>query len=364
MALKSFLRAGKLIFAKDFGSEFGLKSVKTALSLAELTAYDPHEGGRRLCPLCGDGKPRDSAHRSLSFDAQTGLWKCFRCGESGKLREFWENKDNYQPPRQRARAKLRATFDLPSPVPPSPNGPIATPPSSLADESRSISPNETVDAPRQAIQQANWADAQPLAGTAGEKYLQRRGVPLEVALAAEVRFASAWFNHPSVVFPIKNRQNEVIAAQGRAVRGAAKLTSGPKRNGIFFAPALKSHAANSDDVFRPLDRVLPAVILTEAPIDALSLAVCGFPALALCGTSGPDWLHIVCGLRRVLLAFDADEAGDQAAIAIYERLRFFGSKCERLPPPEGKDWNECLLKFGSAALTDWLTSAVLLSDPS
>ena len=105
---------------------------------------------------------------------------------------------------------------------------------------------------------------------------------------------------------------------------------------------------------------LPAVILTEAPIDALSLAACGFPALALCGTSGPDWLHIVCGLRRVLLAFDADEAGEHAAIAIGDRLQPFGAKCQRLIPPQGKDWNESLIKQGNAALTDWLTAMILL----
>ncbi len=313
--------------------------MKIHLSLAELNAYDPHEGHRRLCPLCGDGKPRDSAHRSLSFDAQTGLWKCFRCGESGKLREFWEQKEDFQPPRQRGRSKLREAFSLTAAQP------VSNPQIPIEDN---------------LSWQAHWNAAQLLAGTAGELYVQRRGVPLLVAEAAEVRFASAWFNQASVVFPIKNRQGEIIAAQGRAVRGNAKLTSGPKRNGVFFAPAPKSHAVEKNDVFRPLDVVLPAIILTEAPIDALSLAACGFPALALCGTSGPDWLHISCGLRRVLLAFDADDAGEQAALVIGDRLQPFGSKCKRLMPPQGKDWNECLITLGNAALTDWLTTIILL----
>ena len=320
--------------------------MKIHLSFVELNAYDPHEGQRRLCPLCGDGKPRDSAHRSLSVDLQSGLWKCFRCGQSGRLREFWEQKDDFQP-QQRKRARLREAFSLPT------HRPIAPPPLIAPLQNRTEENSSWRE---------NWDAAQPLAGTSGESYLQKRGVSLLVAQAAQVRFAAAWFHQAAVVFPIKNRQDEIIAAQGRAVRGAAKLTSGPKRSGVFFAPALKSHAAGQNDVFRPLDSVLPAVILTEAPIDALSLAACGFPALALCGTSGPDWLHISCGLRRVLLAFDADNAGEGAATDIAHRLQPFGAKCRRLIPAQGKDWNESLLKMGNAALADWLTSVILLRE--
>lgn len=343
--------------------------MKIHLSLAELNAYDPHDGHRRLCPLCGDDKPRDSGHRSLSFDAQTGLWKCFRCGESGKLREFWQEQEEFQPPRQRARARLQQAFSLTahSPANPPSNTPLAVPvtlrvpPVIMQPASGLPVTKQPVSTEEHSLWQMNWEAATPLAGTRGEAYLGQRGIPLAVAEAAEVRFSPAWFNQASVVFPLKNRQNEIIAAQGRAVRGNAKLTSGPKRNGVFFAPALKSHARDKTDVFRPFDSVLPAVILTEAPIDALSLAACGFPALALCGTSGPDWLHIACGLRRVLLAFDADDAGDQAAITIADRLQPFGSKCQRLIPSQGKDWNEALMVMGSASLTDELMTTILLT---
>lgn len=321
---------------------------RPTLTLAELDAYDSHQGNRRLCPLCGDDKPRDSAHRSLSFDAQSGLWKCFRCGQSGKLREFWAEKPEYQPSQQRSRERLRQAFDLGGVVEASKNAqkPLKSP----------------LNAPESPHWRENWDAGVPLSGTAGESYLHKRGVPLPVAQAAEVRFGPAWFGQASVVFPIKNRACEIVAAQGRAVRGAAKLTCGPKREGVFFAPALKSHSSGAQDVFGPLDAALPAILLTEAPIDALSLAACGFPALALCGTSGPDWLRIVCGLRRVLLAFDADEAGDRAALAIAERLQPLGAKCRRLISPLGKDWNEALVGWGQANLSDWLTGEILLHE--
>lgn len=335
--------------------------MKIHLSLAEINAYDPHEGRRRLCPLCGDSKPRDSAHRSLSFDDQTGLWKCFRCGEAGRLREYWEQKDDFAPPRQRARARLRETFALPVKTSQSVENAVLSLPVAVSPQSGALG----------ALKALNdvsggwpglWEETGALDSTPGADYLQQRGVPLLVAQAAEVRFSRSWFKQAAVVFPIKNRQGEIVAAQGRGVHGAAKLTLGPKRNGVFFAPALKSHSAAPDDVFHPLQAAIPAIILTEAPIDALSLAACGFPALALCGTSGPDWLHIACGLRRVLLAFDADEAGDEAAVTIQGQLQSFGAKCSRLMPPQGKDWNESLMMFGNAALADWLTEKILLQD--
>ena len=371
------------------------------LTLADLDAYDSHEGQRRLCPLCGDGKPRDAAHRSLSFNSQNGLWKCFRCGQSGMLRDFWQPQAEVFAPRSHSRQRLRHAFDLPSldqsgasthlnapstdfehrrqrhghqqnqahqqnqessqgpyqPYQPS-KTPQTTPQGALNGQEKGVQREKAVHVDWR----VSWNAALTLEGTPGESYLLKRGVPLAVAEVGAVRFARSWFGHAAVVFPIKNRQGELVAAQGRGVSGSAKLTSGPKREGIFQAPALKSHSARPNDVFHPLDSTVPALILTEAPIDALSLATCGFPALALCGTSGPDWLHIVCGLRRVLMAFDADEAGDQAAIAIGHRLQSFGAKCRRLIPPYGKDWNEALLFMGQPHLTDWLTSEILLHE--
>jgi len=108
-----------------------------------------------------------------------------------------------------------------------------------------------------------------------------------------------------------------------------------------------------------LDGAVPNIVLTEAPLDALSMALCGFPALALCGTDGPRWLHLACGLKNVALAFDADEAGDQATESIERRLQPFGARCRRLCPPQGKDWNEWLQRDGREVMADWLAAHLL-----
>jgi DNA primase len=92
------------------------------------------------------------------------------------------------------------------------------------------------------------------------------------------------------------------------------------------------------------------LVVTEAPLDALSLAAVGVPALALCGTHAPAWLPLVAAFRRVALAFDADGAGDQAAALLGPLLRSFGARPERWRPEGGKDWNELLTRQGSQRL--------------
>src|ERR1041384_2917057 len=75
-----------------------------AVLLSQLENYDPHplrQGGRTryLCPLSAAcrAKPLDNAHRSLSVENTSGVFYCHRCGEKGKLREFWEERKDVKP---------------------------------------------------------------------------------------------------------------------------------------------------------------------------------------------------------------------------------------------------------------------------
>ena len=128
-------------------------------------------------------------------------------------------------------------------------------------------------------------------------------------------------------------------------------TLGDKRASLFA----------TDGAFSP---TLPALIVTEAPLDALSLAHASYPALAVCGTEPPVWFHRLCAFRRVLLAFDADEAGERAADKLAPILESYGARCERLAPDAdlggAKDWNEALQSQGRDDLADWLAARVLV----
>jgi hypothetical protein len=307
---------------------------RVVLSLAELEALDPRApaGGveRRFCcplPACAD-KPRDGAHRALSVNVRSGAWRCHRCGGRGVLREQWRPREQ----QQRAAAR-RAFAILPPPAAPGPT-------SDQAPASRS--------APRSWDWRADLAAAVPVTGTPGAAYLARRGVPVDVAAAAGALYAASWCGRPAVVFPLRDRAGAVVAADGRYVDGRDQpkaRTGGEKRLGVFATPGALA---------------AEPVAVVEAPIDALSLAAAGMPAVALGGTSAPDWLARAVAFRRVALGLDADEAGDRAGPALAAQLGSLGAVVERWRPVGAKDWNDALRAHGARALA----AALGTSDPA
>ena len=295
---------------------------RPALSLADLEAHDPHapagERERRfLCPLPGmcAAKQRGVQHRSLAANMVTGAWKCHRCGAGGVLAERWE------PPRVRQQSALRRAFALSAP--PAPSGserrPAATPAVDSAWK------RQLVGSPR------------ALVGTPAAGYLATRGIPETLADAAQARYAPKFYGRPAVVFPLRNVDGEIVAVQGRYLDGGKPKarTGGPLKRGLFATPG----ALDADPI-----------VIMEAPIDVLSLAVCGFLAVALCGISAPDWLPAAVRGRRVFLAFDDDAGGEEGVSRLAGRLAAAGTMARRLRPTAGKDWNALLLEFGAAQL--------------
>jgi DNA primase len=125
---------------------------------------------------------------------------------------------------------------------------------------------------------------------------------------------------PAVLFPIRGRNGRLVACQGRYVDGDQEprmRTGGPKSLGVFATPGA---------------RQATELAIVEAPLDALSLAACGVPALALAGTTWPDWLTQACDFRRVLLATDADAAGEAVVAKLAGALRACGARVLRLRP--------------------------------
>ena len=92
------------------------------------------------------------------------------------------------------------------------------------------------------------------------------------------------------------------------------------------------------------------VILCEALIDAMSFWVHGFRNVtASYGAGGFTDEHLAAfqrhGVKRVLIAYDRDDAGNQAADALAEKLTAAGIGCYRILFPKGMDANEYALKM-------------------
>jgi hypothetical protein len=207
---------------------------------------------------------------------------------------------------------------------------------------------------------------EPLTGSPAADYLLSRGIPESLAEAARVKYHPTWGRGvtktkngglravsgmgPCVVFPFYGSDDKPVAASGRAISGKEHRTYGPKSAGVFATPG----ALDADPV-----------AVCEAPIDALSLAAAGLPALAVAGCSNlPPWLvkrlakpaeSTPAGCSRtVYLAHDNDPAGEKAAERIGANLPLI--RGVRLCP-NGKDWNADLLDMGADTLAEWLRNA-------
>ena len=151
-----------------------------------------------------------------------------------------------------------------------------------------------------------------------------------------------------VVFPIFDRTGQVVEIYGRKIADG-HLTAGtpvhlylpgPHR-GVWNEPALE---------------VAKEIILCESIIDALTFWCAGYRNVtASYGVNGFTDDHRAAlkkyETRRVLIAYDRDEAGEKAASTLADELMGMGIECYRIQFPHRMDANEYGLKVQPASKT-------------
>lgn len=148
-----------------------------------------------------------------------------------------------------------------------------------------------------------------------------------------------------IVVPIIDSNGVITEVYGRKILGnrlrkgtAQHLYLPGKHEGVWNIEALKSNRE---------------IILCEALIDAMTLWCAGFRNVtASYGTAGFTDDHLSaftqCGVERVLIAYDRDEAGNHAAEKLAKKLMEHGIDCFRVLLPKGMDVNEYALKMQPA----------------
>jgi DNA primase len=149
----------------------------------------------------------------------------------------------------------------------------------------------------------------------------------------------------SLVIPVLDLAGNVTEAYGRKITRA--LRAGTPRHVYLPGP----HRG----VFNEVGLVGQAeIILCEALLDALTFWCAGYRNVTSSyGIEGftPDLLAALKrhGVQRVLIAYDADEAGNAAAVKLAKRLAAEGFACWRCVFPKGMDANAYALSVQPAA---------------
>ncbi|MBX7174720.1 MAG: toprim domain-containing protein [Pyrinomonadaceae bacterium] len=315
------------------------------LSFSDLENFDPRSPNRGkerrfACPICGQNKPIDAPHRSMAVNTENGSYFCHRCQAKGRLKEFWESRP-ITPKKQQTRQKINAQFSL-------------TGKPELKEEQKSENLAE-----KMAKFQSEFLHSP------AEMYLLNRSISTEVAIKAGCGYTGSWEHWEKsgekwilkgtdrrVVFPIYDVSGNLVAFHGRAIDSehfaSPKITRGDKSNGIFLSDA---------NIFQK-----EVIAVCEGAIDAMALAVSGIPAVAMTGTTPPDWFYRKMAFRKVLIATDADEAGDRSAYKLRLELQARGAKTLRLRPKNAKDWGETLEKVGITEFQKFMLVFTNISD--
>ena len=149
----------------------------------------------------------------------------------------------------------------------------------------------------------------------------------------------------SLIVPILDANGQVVEIYGRKVLGN-RLRKGTAQH--LYLPGPHAGAWNAEGLADHSE-----VILCEALLDAMTFWVAGYRNVtASYGTSGFTEDHLALfkhlGTSRILIAYDRDEAGNQAAEQLAKKLAAEGFACCRLLFPKGMDANAYALEVRPA----------------
>jgi len=302
-----------------------------------------------LCPFHSDKNP------SLHVTTAKGLWRCVSCQATGNVIQFVQKFDGVSFRHAYELLKNGAAFIGAPTCAPVKKGTVprlASPLAADADDQAAL---------RQVL---DYYHARLKENPAALAYLKKRGIGAEAVAAFKLGFVDRTLGlrlpqanrkegaairerltrlgvlrdtghehlRGRVVFPVVAESGEIGTVYGRSI------DDGGKHDRHLFLPGPQC------GVWNPAALRSAEVIVTEGIIDALTFWSAGFRHVTT-GYSAkalPEELLaalIAAKVRRVVIAYDRDKAGDEAAAAVAAQLAAYGVECVRVLFPPGQDAN-------------------------
>ncbi|MEB3299316.1 MAG: DNA primase [Candidatus Sericytochromatia bacterium] len=331
-------------------------------------------GWSGLCPFHGERTP------SFSVLEDPPVFRCFGCGEKGDVFAFVMKKEGLDFP-----AALRHLAERYGVT-------LSDRPAQGADRRRELREvlAEAAEFYRRQLREApegkearDYLEERGLSAATAERFglgvapaawdalavhLRRRGFDPEIQEEAGLVRANdrgGWrdlFRH-RLMFPIATEMGAVVAFGGRLLPGG----DGPKYLNSPETPVYqKGHQLYALHLAKEAIRQADRALLVEGYMDAVALHQAGIhEAVGVLGTAlTPDQARSLLRFtegKRVVVAFDADQAGRQAAdrggAVLEEVAHAAGMVLRVLTVPEGKDPDAYVRAFGAEAFRGLLEEA-------
>jgi len=323
---------------------------------------------KALCPFHKEKTP------SFMVNRERGIYKCFGCGASGNAITFV--METQKVGFVEAVKTLAARVGMKVPV-------------TDSDPARSERYERLYEALEFAAQQAEDLLWNSGAGRRAREYLQERGISTETArtfrlgyadpsgvyLVRKARGLPVWpalgaagmvlegrsgprdMFRNRLLFPICNASGRVVGFGGRSLDGTEPKYINTRESLLFRKGSLLYGLTQA----KPRIRESGAAILVEGYTDVIALHQAGFRnAVASAGTAMTE--AQAAGLKRyadtVIVAFDGDEAGRNAALRSLEVLLGAGLDVRVAPLDPGEDPDSAVRKTGRDGFQRTLDEAV------
>ena len=278
----------------------------TRRELETLTGYRGNDRkGRACCPIHHGDNPT-----ALAINWENGWATCWSCGDA------WSIRIGDAPPQG---PTLTATArPTPNPYQTRTEVPLSRPQTAPKGEGAGMLGANLATAIAAAVER--------LPGSPGEAYLAGRGIPLDVAQALGIGWAPTGPLAGRVIFPLRDPDGRLTSAIGRAANDHTR----PKYKALPASDGYVKTLFNGGAIAQAKRSGHP-VIVVEGPLDAAACVSAGLPlTVALCGKSYAHPAHFH-GLQTVILALDADEAGQAGRQALWLDLTARGIEVLVLP---------------------------------
>jgi twinkle protein len=275
-------------------------------------AYKIQSGQAVLnCPFCGDTKGH------LYIDQRDGTFFCHKCNERGNLITLQKHFGDYQKdrpqmtrPHQTPQGTVRAVFEDKSTYSPAP------------DEKRVAEANLRLLNNESALQYVT----------------ETRGLSIETIKSFKIglqidRDGSQWLTIPHY------EKGKLVNVKSRSIPPAEKAFRRVKNcRSILF----------NGDCLGTSESIL---YLCEGEIDALSLWDRGEKNVVAtttgAGSFDPSWIDQLKDIKKIIIVYDPDEAGQKGAREVARRLGY--DRCFNVILPNGQDLNEYFTAGNSVA---------------